>query len=380
MNYDASQRAAIEAACDPDTRDIIVTGGAGVGKTTVIRAISEKLGNVEIMAPTGKAAARLKEATGCYAETIHRALQWDGERINRVVPFNRPVIVDESSMMDTWLLSTMLSFNPPKLILVGDPAQLAPVGKGQPFHDLVALRTDMVQELTHCWRAQGAVHKAGQMVRRGEAPLTTDVSGGETFRMVETGTAEATEDKLIKWVKAGYFDPAQDVILSPRYGEGDRDGGIDAINEAVRNIVNPSLDKFSNGDRIIINKNFSKDDLWNGDLGFVSDEDVSGDLWVTLDRDPGSPRLLEAEHRREMSHAYCLSVHKSQGSQFRHVYFVCLKTHWYQLSRSLIYTAITRAQKGVCVIGQLSAFYHGINIVNSKRTCIQWMANSGRKV
>ena len=370
IQLDESQLKAVEAACDMG--DAIITGGAGTGKTTIIKAVADNFkGLVEIAAPTGKAAARLKEATGYPAATIHRLLLWDGEKINRKSPWTCPLIIDESSMIDAWLLAQILTFNPPKLLLVGDAAQLPPVGKGQPFHDLLKLRPDIVTELKHCWRAQGAVHKAAKAIRSGQAPQQADNSGGETWKMIETGQAESTMEKIIQWVKAGALDFTRDIIISPTYGDDqDNDGGIDSINRAVRAIVNPAESKFYRGDRVICGKNFSGLDLWNGDLGTVGDTDIDNNLWVTLDRDP-QPRLCDKDQIRELKHAYCLSVHKAQGSQFRRVIFVCLRKHWYQLDRSLIYTAITRAQKGVCVIGELQAFYNGINTVKTKTTCLQ---------
>jgi len=372
MQYDASQQAAIEAAIDQGASNVIVTGGAGVGKTTVIKAIADSLGNCTIMAPTGKAAARLKEATGYDAGTIHRELMWDGKTVQRKAPFRYPVIVDESSMIGSGLMATMLKFNPPKLILVGDPAQLAPVERGQPFHDLITLRPDIVHELTHCWRAQGAVHKAAQAIRRGDNPQMRDNSGGESWSMIETGKAEPTLERIVAWCKAGHIDPRQDIILSPRYGDGESDAGIYAINKAVKDVLNPSVDKYAPGDRVIINKNFGPDDLWNGDLGTVTDINIEGLLWITLDRDPNA-RLLKKDQQREVAHAYALSVHKAQGSQFRRVIFIAQNAHWYQLSRSLVYTAVTRAQKGACVIGEVKAFYHAINTVQHKNTVMQWL-------
>ncbi len=375
MIHDASQESAIAAAVR-STDDVVITGGAGTGKSTCIKAIAEQLdGRVEIMAPTGKAAARVKEATGYPAYTIHRCLQWDGTKVNRHGDFKVPLIIDESSMIDSEIMATVLRFNPPKLILVGDQAQLAPVGRGQPFHDIINLRPEIVQNLTHCWRAQGAVHKAAQAIRAGTAPLTVDTSGGETWRMVESGGSESTIAKLLQWVQAGHYDPKQDVILSPRYGDGETDSGIFNINREVKKLLNPSDEKWAVGDRVICNKNFGADDLWNGDLGFITDIDVSGQLWVQLDRDP-SPRLMSKEQAKEFAHAYALSVHKSQGSQFRRVFVLIQRAHWFQLTRSLIYTAITRAQKGVCVMGEMSAFYHGINNDEKKNTVMQFVGRA----
>jgi exodeoxyribonuclease V alpha subunit len=374
---DISQANAIEFACNALNANCIITGGAGTGKTTIIKEIADRLGgNATILAPTGKAAARLKEATGYFASTIHSALCWDGVKINRTWNFNEPVIVDESSMVDAWLMAKLLSFNPPKLILVGDQAQLPPVGQGQPFHDLIKLRPDLVCELTHCWRAQGAVHIAAQAIRRGVYPADNLSSGGEVWRMFNTGEAAATTEQILKWIKSGHYDPMQDMILSPRYGTGgdDYDGGIDSLNAAIKTLINPSQSKFAPGDRIICNKNFAKEDLWNGDIGTIRNIDTEGQLWVILDRDTNE-RLVKKDMLKEIRHAYALSIHKAQGSQARNVFLIVLRSHWYQLERSLIYTGVTRAKKGVCVIGQLQAFQHGVKTVKTKTTVLQWLGN-----
>lgn len=374
MQLDESQVQAVTAA--RDNPHCFITGGAGTGKTTIIKAIADDMEHCELMAPTGKAAARLKEATGYDACTIHRALMWTGDEFMRHGDFSSPVIVDESSMVDSWLLARLLDFHPPKIILVGDSAQLAPVGHGQPFHDLLKIRPDLTHTLIHCWRAQGAVHKAAQAIREGKHPETNDKSGGEAFRLQETGNAKKTVAQLIKWVEQGHFDPTQDIILSARYGDGEEDGGIDSINKAVRAIVNPSLEKWAVGDRVLNCKNFSDLDYWNGDLGTITDIDTDGFPWVTLDRNSESPVLCRKEQTKELKHAYCLSIHKSQGSQFRRVYLVVLKNHWHMLSRSLVYTGVTRAQKGCMVIGQLSAFYHALNELKPKRTILQHLGEN----
>ena len=375
MKLDQSQSAAVESALQ--NRDCIINGGAGVGKTTIIKEIADALPRAEIMASTGKAAARLKEATGHDACTIHRALLWDSVKMNRTADFRCPVIIDESSMIDAWLMANLLRFNPAPLILVGDAAQLPPVGKGQPFHDLINLRPDRVTTLTTCYRAQGAVHKAATAIRHGRAPERVDVSGGETWRMIETGEPGPTFQKLAGWIRDGHLDPATDIILAPMYGTGEaEDGGIKAVNAMVKGILNPSVEPFAPGDRVIINKNFGPDDLWNGDLGTISEIDSRGFPYVNLDRGTET-RLLNKKQRAEMSLAYCLSVHKAQGSQMRRVFFVCFKRHWHMLSRSLIYTAITRAREGVCVMGSLAAFFHGIQNVEAKRTVLQELGKGG---
>jgi len=392
---DASQDKAVSLAVHGRFR--IITGGAGTGKTTIIKAVADSLGRkVCLMAPTGKAAARLREATGYDAGTIHRELLYDGVAFRRRDPLSVPVIVDEGSMIEAALLAKVLEYNPPKLILVGDAAQLPPVGKGQPFHDLVKFRPDIVSELSTCHRAKGAVHVAAQAIRDGRIPEAVMQSGGETWKMYDTGGPERTVAKLAEWIGKGLYDPQQDIILAPRYGESEfvqadliqsgtvADGGIHSLNRMAKGLLNPSAEseKYRPGDRVIINKNFGKDDIWNGDLGTVSDIDAKGMPWVVLDRErvpdedlvDQKPRLLTKEHVREMAHAYALSVHKSQGSQFRRVFFVCFRKHANMLSRALIYTAITRAREGAIVMGELAAFYRGINQVQGRVTVLQHLA------
>ena len=379
ITFDPIQLAAIEAASTGTDR--IITGGAGTGKTTIIQAIAQRAterSQAIIMAPTGKAAARLKEATGFYAETVHRALRWDGDRFHRDEPLNGVCIIDEASMLDSWLLAKIIEHQPRQLVLVGDVAQLPPVGKGQPFHDLVALRPDLVSRLTTCYRAQGAVHIAAQAIRAGRAPLFSSKSGGESFKVLDTGGPVRTINKLVEWVKQGYYDPEQDIIVAARYGDKDSaedaDGGIHSINRAIRAVVNPSPEPWAVGDRVLNTKNCGELDFWNGDLGTITAIDSEKAIWITVDRKPEEPILVGKKELQDISHAYCISVHKSQGSQFRRVFFVCFQAHARMLDRSLIYTAITRAKEGVCVVGERRVFLAGIRRQLTKTTIIQQLA------
>ncbi len=389
MTLDQSQLAAVEACLGDGDR--VITGGAGTGKTTIIKALVEQMnGRVELACPTGKAAARLREATGFEARTLHSLMLWDGTAFRRQGDFSNCVIVDESSMVDSWLMAKLLSFNPKKLVLVGDASQLAPVGRGQPFHDLCALRPDIVSTLTTCHRAKGAVHIAAQLIREGRAPEPALSSGGETWAMRETGGPATTFAALRKWIEGGAYDPNRDLIISPQYGEAggegatpDADGGIHSINRMVKELLNPAKDgeKFSVGDRVIITKNFAADDLWNGDLGRVEAVDTKGFPYVLLDRDAPKPedlddgagkaKLLKKEQLNHLQHAYALSVHKAQGSQCRRVFFVVFRKHLRMLSKALIYTAVTRAKEGCVVMGELGSFYSGINTVQIRRTVLQ---------
>lgn len=384
MQLDASQVEAVRAAVAPGGGRVrIVTGPAGTGKTTVIRAISDALlRRCTILAPTGKAAARIREACGLPAATVHRELLYDGTTFHRRGAFEHTVIVDEASMMDSALLAALLRFKPPRLVLVGDVDQLPPVGSGQPFHDLVAAGVG-VSRLTVNHRSKEAVHEAAELVRAGCMPPVRAVSEQERWAMVESGPAERTTATLLGWVERGQFDPERDVVLSPRYGEEQSDdGGIDALNKAIRQMVNPPVSgaKFQPGDRVLCCKNFGPDDLWNGDTGSVVELSADDEPVVRLDRDPGDPRKLTPEQVRECRLGYAMSIHKAQGSQFRRVFVVCLWNHRRMLSRPLLYTAITRAREACCVVGQLPAFRHGLGVVSRKQTVLQVLLGGERSV
>ena len=380
MKFDESQKEAIEKSLN--SRFWIITGAAGTGKTTIINEIVENYSfDYEILAPTGKAAARLREITGKDASTIHRALRYDGDTFNRGAPFKGLVIVDEASMVDLALLAEIIKLKPKKLVLVGDFAQLPPVGAGQPFHDLIRSRPECVTTLQKCYRADGAIHIACNNIRDGKLPPAKLISGGEAWHIIETGGSESTMKYLYGWVKKGQYNPENDLLLSPRYGSNENgDGGIDAINTMVKGILNPSSDKYKEGDRILCLKNFAKDNMWNGDIGTVNDVTYNGrgigSLWVIWDKDKSGAVELTKEQVRETKLGYCLSVHKAQGSECRRVFMVVLNKHYYQLSRSLLYTGVTRAKEGVCILGEKQAVIRAINQVANKRTVLRHLCEN----
>lgn len=383
MQYDTYQIEAITAAAQG--RDLIITGGAGTGKTSIIKAIAEnRNGSVMLTAPTGKAAARLREATGFDASTVHRALGYDGEefRAAAACKFNVPMIVDEASMLDSCLLAHVVAQNPPQLILVGDDAQLPPVGAGQPFHDLLRLRRDRVKRLEICHRNKEAVHAAALAIREGQRPVAQKTES-ESFALMQTGDGERTQDFIVNWFRTGQLDPALDVVLACRYGEEDGAGDIRGLNAAIMQQVNPHElgERWRRNDRVMCGKNFSAVDVWNGDMGTVKDVDTDGRAWVELDRvrDAG-PLLLDRDLAKEFTHAWALSVHKAQGSQWRRVVFVCLRKHVHMLNRALVYTAVTRAKAGCVVCGELDAFYSGINRVAGKQTVLQELGRKAEPV
>ena len=391
MNLDASQRAAVTRATT--SRVSIISGSAGTGKTTIIKAITDVLAahgeTVMLCAFAGKAAARVREACGRPASTIHRMLQYDGKTYRCQSLADTSVIADESSMIDAALLAEITRRDPCRLVLVGDQAQLPPVGRGAPFHDLIDLRPDIVSNLTTCYRATEAVFQAATVIRSGGRPPLDARSPGEHWSMMNTGNAARTQTKILEWVTAGHFDFEQDVILVARNGEtADEPCTIRGLNQAIVDAISPRDEKvrFCVGDRVMNTRNLFALDVWNGTTGTVHAVDQDGGVWVRTDvpvidrrkttdeRDPvyTSHVLFGKDIRKHLQLAYALTVHKAQGSSYRRVCLACFQRDtWGLLDRSLFYTAVTRTREACCVVGELAAAWTAIDRMKRKRTVMQ---------
>lgn len=392
MNLDETQLAAVEHAIKH--RFSIITGGAGTGKTTIIKEIQQQLKEAKksvcLCAFAGKAAARLKEATKSDASTIHRLLGYMGKGFTRDSLKGYSVIVDEASMVDSELMAEIIKRAPDKLILVGDAAQLPPVGKGQPFHDIIALRPDLVYTLTKCYRNSEAVFRAAIAIRNNESVRDADETENEKWAIHHTGGDKQTHDAIIEQVKKGALDFAQDIILCPKNGSEELPCSVKSLNQDIANIVLPRKadEEFAIGDRVMVIENNAEKDIWNGTTGTV--HAIATDTSVTLKLD--EPVLdmaastydkpvykeyvsLNKQETKKLTLAYCMTVHKSQGSQYRKVVFVCLRRDARALlSRPLIYTAVTRTRKQCIVVGDKAAFAEGCRSLVSKNTIIQQFA------
>lgn len=397
MKFDEAQLGAIGAAVDG--RFTIINGGAGSGKTTIIKGVVDELtrrgdGRVRLCAFAGKAAARLKEATGYGASTIHRMLMYMGPELGFTLKSlaGESVILDEASMVSSDLMAEIIRRKPKRLVLVGDEAQLPPVGSGQPFHDLISLRPDMVRTLTTCYRNNEAIYRAALAIRRGDTPVGYEKTEGETWQIAGTGGAEATHEAILSGIKeSGSIDFDQDVILCPRNGESlAQKCAVESLNSDIKDIVNPAVgnERLSVGDRVINTKNMSDLDIWNGTTGRVKAIDAAGAMWLTLDypildfarSSPDNPVyisevLVPKNSVRHLQLAYALTVHKAQGSQYRRVFFVTLaRDAMALLDRSMIYTGVTRAREACTVLGEARALYDGIRTVKSKNTVLRELA------
>jgi exodeoxyribonuclease V alpha subunit len=388
MTPDTTQLSAIDRAAA--SRFHMINGGAGTGKTTIIEHLARLLmrnrESVALCAFAGKAAARLKEATGLPTSTIHRLLKYNGVKFMAGTLEDISLIVDEASMISADLMAEIVRRKPRRIILVGDQAQLPPVGKGQPFHDLLELRPECVSTLTTCYRATEAVFHAAQLIRAGEWPGDFAQSESERWEIKQTGNADRTHRWILDIIREGAIDFDRDIILVARNGESDDTPcSVRGLNADIAAIVNPrpNGDKFLVGDRVINGKNFPDEDVWNGTTGKIHAIDSDGGVWVELDTpitDPATGEqkdkvLFAGEMRKSLSLAYALTVHKSQGSQYRNVLVVCLDRDAFALlDRSLIYTAVTRTQAKCCVVGNVSAVREGIRTVRIKRTVLQELA------
>ena len=383
MKLDPTQQAAIDHAVN-GPRLAIITGSAGTGKTTIIAEIAAAVDNPLLCAFAGKAAARLREATERPTSTIHRALGYDGAAFLCKSLRGESVIIDEASMVSADIMAAIIRCNPDRLILVGDEAQLPPVGRGQPFHDLITQRPHLVYSLSICWRQSQAVYRAASDIRHGITPARIEESFLERWEIRATGSPEDTHAAILDLVRAGdiNFERGTDIVLCPRNGAGpETPCSVRGLNADIVKIVNPrqNVDSyFWPGDRIINTKNNPTLDIWNGTTGTVHSVDQDGHITIDIDGigiDGDTLVRLTPSEAGELELAYALSVHKSQGSQYRRVVFAALERDSHMLlSRSLLYTAVTRTTEQCLIVGQASAVNRAINNIRSKLTVMQELA------
>jgi exodeoxyribonuclease V alpha subunit len=357
---------------------LVITGGPGVGKTTIVRAILAILGakrvRVALCAPTGRAAKRLTEVTGLEAKTIHRLLEVnpaDGRfRRGPSSPLETDLlVVDETSMVDVPLMHALVRAVPARaaVIFVGDVDQLPSVGPGQVLDDIIASGAVPVVRLTAVFRQAAAsrIIVNAHRVNRGEMPeLFAPAEAPSDFYFVEIGSPDEGLGKIIQIVAERIpqrfgLDAVRDVqVLSPM-----NRGAIGArsLNVELQKVLNPrppqSIQRFGTtfalGDKVMQIENDYDKDVYNGDIGFIRgiDEDL-GDVTIEYD---GRPVLYGAHELDQVVLAYATTVHKAQGCEYPAVVIPVTTQHYPMLQRNLIYTGITRGRKLVVVVGQKKA-------------------------
>ena len=387
IEYSPEQEQAIREAATSGL--LLITGGPGTGKTTILNGILELLGQMQLRcllaAPTGRAAKRLTEVTGEEASTIHRLLEATIDPATGKMTFVRDednplkadaVIVDEMSMVDVQLLHSLLQAIPQgkRLILVGDPDQLPPVGPGFPFSDMLRSGQLPVVRLTEIFRQaqKSLIVMNAHRVNRGEMPDLRTTNSDFFFmrRQNEESLSQLIRDLCTTRRPKNMGIPSDQIqVLSPT-----RKGGVGtmSLNKMLQSALNPaSPDKkerafgdyiFREGDRIMQIRN-NYDIMWkkldgtgvgtgilNGDVGTMTGIDNSTETMTILFDD----RVAEYDFTQlnELEPAYAMTVHKSQGSEYRCVILTAWNGSPYLLSRSILYTAITRARELLIIVGR----------------------------
>jgi len=387
VQYSGEQEAAIREAAT--TGVLLITGGPGTGKTTILNGILSLLGQLQLRcllaAPTGRAAKRLTEVTGEEASTIHRLLEATVDPATGKMVFLKDeesplkcdaVIVDEMSMVDVQLLHSLLRAIPQgkRLILVGDPDQLPPVGPGFPFSDMLRSGALPTVRLTEVFRQaqQSLIVMNAHRVNRGELPELKSVSSDFFFmrRQSEEQVAQTVRDLCATRLPKNMGIPASEIqVLSPT-----RKGpvGTAELNARLQQALNPpSPEKkerqsggftFREGDRVMQIRNnydimWKKTDgsavgtgIFNGDVGIIREIDPNTELMTVRFDDREAD--YEFSQLSELEPAYAMTVHKSQGSEYRAVIMTAWNGSPYLLSRSILYTAITRARELLIIVGK----------------------------
>lgn len=369
------QRKAIQGALDYGT--FILTGGPGTGKTTVIRGMIDILEDMglEILlgAPTGRAAKRLSEATDRKASTIHRMLESMGSAggtdfgRNEDEPLEADVIIiDEVSMMDIVLMRHFLAAVPVgcHVIFVGDVDQLPSVGPGSVLKDMLRSRIIPQIRLTEVFRQQNASNIVlnAHAINRGRVP--SDINGNG-FYFMTAEEAQLAEDHIVELYtkvfpehKYNIYDDVQ--VLSPMHRGV---CGVERLNQRIQEEINPHEEgekewtigerKFRPNDKVMQLKNNYEKNVYNGDIGVIKEitDDKITVLYAEQEVDYDRAEVVD-----QLQLAYCMSVHKSQGSEYRAIIVPLVKGHYIMLQRNLLYTAITRAKEVVILVGAMEAF------------------------
>jgi len=382
-----SQRAAVKAVLG--SKVAIITGGPGVGKTTLVnsllRILRAKKVRVLLCAPTGRAAKRMTETTRIEAKTVHRLLEFDPKEFrfkrNDENPLDTDLLViDEASMMDVVLMNQLLKAVPDSagLLVVGDVDQLPSVGPGAVLADLIDSGAVPTVRLTEIFRQaqESRIIVNAHRINRGELPVATPKGEASDFYLIEAESAEDVRKKLIQTVieriplRFG-FDPVNDLqVLTPM----NRGGlGVRALNSELQQWLNgqaePKVTKFGTtlapGDKVIQMVNNYDKEVFNGDIGRITAIDQEGST-LAVDFD-GRTVTYDLSELDEVSLAYAASIHKSQGSEYPAVVIPLALQHYLLLERNLLYTAVTRGKKLVVVIAEPKALAMAVRNRKAKK-------------
>ncbi|MBN2469737.1 MAG: ATP-dependent RecD-like DNA helicase [Anaerolineae bacterium] len=391
------QRGAIQQALT--SKVSILTGGPGTGKTTTLRTVIAALiqsgHRFTLCSPTGRAAKRLAEATGQPAQTIHRLLGYspaEGFAFNEERTLDTDmIVVDEASMIDLSLFYNLLKAIAPDthLLLVGDVDQLPSVGAGDVLRDLIRSESLPVTRLAAIFRQEGGslIIRNAHQINAGQQPDTRN-EGEDFFFFGEEEPAAAASlvvDIVQNRIPTRFgLDPLQDVqVLVPMYRGP---VGVDALNSALQAALNPPGRMaerrimgrlFRAGDKVMQLRNNYEKEVFNGDIGRVKAFDFE-EQTLLVDMD-GRTVAYEFSEVDELTHAYAISVHKSQGSEYPVVVVPVLTQHYMMLQRNLLYTAITRARQIVVLVGTRKAIAIAVrnDQIARRYSALDWRVRQG---
>ena len=397
IQYDTIQKQAI---CDAiQNKVFILTGGPGTGKTTVINGIIAVYALLEgldlkkksslpiiLAAPTGRAARRMNELTGLPSATIHRHLGMTGDDDTSHLEDYLDadfIIVDEFSMVDTWLANQLFSniSSTSKILIVGDSDQLPSVSPGQVLADLLQIPSIPQTRLERIYRQseESTIVTLASQIRQGILPADfTQKKADRSYFEIVSNQIPATIEKILDAaIRSGI--PARDIqVLSPMYRGA---AGIDAINQLMQELLNPlqkgqisfeaSQFQYRSGDKVIHLVNDAEVNVFNGDLGYITDlipakytESKQDEMMIDFD---GNEVVYPRNEWYKVRLAYAMSIHKSQGSEFPVVFLPITSASKRMLERNLIYTAITRAKSKLILLGELQAFDYATKHIGTAR-------------
>lgn len=372
ITYDTEQKEAIQMFFEKSC--MILNGGPGTGKTTTVKGILEIAkqvyphANIQLCAPTGRASKRLAQLSNCDSKTIHSLLQWNLEDNtfgkNEEEPIDADfIIIDEFSMVDTHLFAQLLKALPPRcrILLIGDEDQLESVAPGKVFEDLIASKAIPIIHLEKIFRqanGSGIVALAKQI----RLEQTCCYEDGVTF--LERTTPKIL-DTIIDQVKDKDLENTQ--LLAPMY-KGI--AGIDAINAQMQALFNPKTKTkaqikagttiFREDDKVMLLKNLPEEDVYNGDIGKILEIDTKQNR-ITVDFQNNIVDFTN-DFLYYLNHAWCTSVHKSQGNEYQCVICIVDPSSIHMLDKRLLYTAISRAKKELIIIGNKKLFESQVKI------------------
>ena len=384
---------------------LIITGGPGVGKTTIISAIVElyrQMNNyslkemdekIALLAPTGRAAKRISEKTNYKASTIHRFLKWNKENDSfQINEYNKSkvefVLIDEASMVDTYLFSSLLKglSVKTKIILVGDYDQLPSVGPGQVLHDAInsnMLNVCYLKELYRQGRDSNIISLAYDI--RSNIINKDIFNKADDLTFIECNDSEVMDNICNIALTYGDVSYKDFQILAPQYKTIN---GIDNINNNLQNIFNKKNKNrkelivgeytYREGDKVIQLTNMPDENVYNGDIGIICQIVNKGTKEIYIDFDGNIVKYTSSSFNK-FRHAYAISIHKSQGSEFDIVIIPLVKSFKKMLYKKLIYTAITRSKKKLFIIGDYQALQLAVNntVTDLRRTSIKDLLING---